>query len=47
MILFDKLNFQMLEKYIGYINDEMLDSIKLILAGDNFEQWPIDKDLTM
>ena len=45
MILFDKLNFQMLEKYIGYINDEMLDSIKLILAGDGFEQWPIDNTL--
>ena len=45
MILFDKLNFQMLEKYISYINDTMLDSIKLILAGDNFEQWPIDNTL--
>jgi hypothetical protein len=45
MILFDKLNFQMLEKYISYINDKMLDSIKLILAGDVFEQWPIDTTL--
>jgi hypothetical protein len=45
MILFDKLNFQMLEKYISYINDKMLDSIKLILAGDTFEQWPIDTTL--
>jgi hypothetical protein len=45
MILFDKLNFQMLEKCIGYINNEMLDSVKLILAGDNFEQWPIDTTL--
>jgi len=34
MILFDKLNFQMLEKYIDYINDGMLDSIKLLYAGD-------------
>jgi hypothetical protein len=45
MILFDKLNFQMLEKCIGYVNDEMLDSVKLILAGDEFQQWPIDKNL--
>lgn len=45
MILFDKLNFQILEKYIGYVNDEMLDSVKLILAGDRFEQWPIDNTL--
>ena len=45
MILFDKLNFQILEKYIGYINDEILDSVKLILAGDTFDQWPIDNTL--
>ncbi len=45
MILFDKLNFQLLEKYVGYVNDEMLDSVKLILAGDRFEQWPIDNTL--
>lgn len=45
MILFDKLNFQMLEKYISYVNDGMLDSIKLILAGDNFEKWWIDNTL--
>jgi hypothetical protein len=45
MILFDKLNFQMLEKCIGYVNDEMLDSVKLILAGDDFQQWPIDNNL--
>ena len=45
MILFDKLDFQMLEKYISYINDEMLDSVKLILAGDLFQQWPIDNTL--
>jgi hypothetical protein len=42
MILFDKIDFQMLEKYISYVNDEMIDSVKLILAGDGFEQWPID-----
>jgi hypothetical protein len=45
MILFDKLNFQLLEKCIGYVNDEMLDSVKLILAGDEFQQWPIDNTL--
>ena len=45
MILFDKLNFQILEKYIGYVNDEILDSVKLILAGDRFESWPIDNTL--
>jgi hypothetical protein len=42
MILFDKLNFQMLEKCIGYVNDEMLDSVKLILAGDTFIESTID-----
>ncbi len=45
MILFDKIDFQSLETYIGYVNDEMLDSVKLILAGDRFEEWPIDKTL--
>ena len=45
MILFDKINFQILEKYIGYVNDEILDSVKLILAGDRFESWPIDNTL--
>jgi predicted AAA+ superfamily ATPase len=34
MILFDKVDFQSLEKYIGYINDGLANSIKLILAGD-------------
>jgi hypothetical protein len=45
MILFDKINYELLEKYIEYVNDEMLDSVKLILAGDEFQQWPIDKNL--
>jgi hypothetical protein len=45
MILFDKLNFPMLEKYISHINDEMVDSVKLILAGNEFEQSLIDTTL--
>ena len=45
MILFDKLNFPILEKCIGYVNDKMLDSVKLILAGEEFQQWPIDTTL--
>jgi hypothetical protein len=45
MILFDEPNFQMLEKYVDYVTNEMVDSIKLILAGDKFEQWPIDSTL--
>jgi hypothetical protein len=45
MILFDKIDFQSLEKYIGYINNESAESIKLILAGDGFIESPIDKTL--
>ncbi len=45
MILFDKINFEILEKYIGYINNELAESIKLILAGDTFIESTIDKTL--
>jgi len=45
MILFDKVDFQYLEKYIGYIKNGLAESIKLILAGDVFDEWPIDKTL--
>ena len=45
MILFDKVDFQSLEKYIGYVKDNLAESIKLILAGDKFDEWPIDKTL--
>jgi hypothetical protein len=45
MILFDKLNFQLLEKYIGYVSNEVVDSVKLILAGSEFEQSSIDSTL--
>ena len=45
MILFDKLNFQLLEKYIGYVSNEVVDSVKLILAGSEFAQSSIDSTL--
>ena len=45
MILFDKVDFELLEKYIGYVNQNLAESIKLILAGDKFDEWPIDKTL--
>ena len=45
MILFDKVDFQSLEKYIGYVKQNLAESIKLILAGDKFDEWPIDKTL--
>jgi hypothetical protein len=45
MILFDKVDFQSLEKYIGYVKDNLVESIKLILAGDRFDEWSVDKTL--
>ena len=45
MILFDKVDFELLEKYIGYVNQNLVESIKLILAGDNFNEWSVDKTL--
>lgn len=45
MILFDKVDFESLEKYIEYVKDDLVESVKLILAGDNFNEWPIDKTL--
>ena len=45
MILFDKINFQLLEKYIEYVKNESTESIKLILAGDRFVESAIDKTL--
>jgi hypothetical protein len=45
MILFDKVDFQLLEKYIRYVEDGLVESIKLILAGDGFNEWDVDKTL--
>jgi hypothetical protein len=45
MILFDKLNFELLQKYIGYVSNEVVDSVKLILAGSEFAQSSIDSTL--
>ena len=45
MILFDKVDFQSLEKYIGYVKDNLVESIKLILAGDRFDEWSVDNTL--
>ena len=45
MILFDKVDFQSLEKYIRYVDDNLAESIKLLFAGENFETWPIDNTL--
>jgi len=45
MILFDKIDFQSLEKYIGYVKNNLAESVKLILAGDRFDEWSVDKTL--
>ena len=45
MILFDKIDYKLLEKYIEYVKDDYVESIKLILAGDKFDEWVIDKTL--
>jgi hypothetical protein len=45
MILFDKIDYELLEKYIKYINNDSVESIKLILAGDKFVESTIDKTL--
>jgi hypothetical protein len=45
MILFDKINYELLEKCITYVNSDSVESIKLILAGDTFIESPIDKTL--
>ena len=45
MILFDKINYELLEKYIEYVNDEIVDSVKLILAGNTFIESMVDKTL--
>jgi hypothetical protein len=45
MILFDKINYELLEKCITYVNNDSVESIKLILAGDTFIESPIDKTL--
>jgi hypothetical protein len=45
MILFDKINYQSLEKYVEYIKKDSAESIKLILAGDGFVESGFDKTL--
>jgi hypothetical protein len=45
MILFDKVDFQLLEKYIGYVKQNLAESVKLILAGDRFDEWSVDNTL--
>jgi hypothetical protein len=45
MILFDKINCELLEKCITYVNSDSVESIKLILAGDTFIESTIDKTL--
>ena len=45
MILFDRIDFESLEKYTKYVKDGLAESIKLILAGDRFDEWAIDKTL--
>jgi hypothetical protein len=45
MILFDKINYELLEKCITYVNSDSVESIKLILAGDTFIESTIDKTL--
>ena len=45
MILFDKPNFELIEKYYEYVKNGEANSIKLILAGDVFTLSEFDKTL--
>jgi len=45
MILFDEINFQLLEKYIEYVKNNSVKSIKLILVGDHFNESSVDETL--
>jgi len=47
MILFDKVDFKSLEKYIGYVKDNLAESIKLIFAGEGFREWQLDSTLVV
>ena len=45
MILFDKPNFELLEKYYGYVKSGIAESVKMILVGDSFIPMPLDSTL--
>jgi len=45
MILFDKPNFELLEKYYGYVKSGVAESIKMNLTGDSFVPSDIDSTL--
>ncbi len=45
MILFDKPKFNIIEKYYNYILNNQSNSIKLILAGEQFSESDFDKSL--
>jgi len=45
MILFDSPNFESIDKYIGYVNDGLVNSIKMIFAGDAAIVSPFDNTL--
>jgi hypothetical protein len=45
MILFDSPKFDLIEKYSEYVNNKMVDSVKLIYAGEGGMEWPEDKTL--
>jgi hypothetical protein len=45
MILFDKPNFELLEKYYGYVKSGVAESIKMNLTGDSFAPSDVDSTL--
>ena len=45
MILFDKVDFNSLEKYIQYVKNNLVNSVKLILAGDAASISDVDNTL--
>jgi hypothetical protein len=47
MILFDSPKFDLIEKYSEYVNNKMVDSVKLIYAGEGGMEWPEDKTLVV
>ena len=47
MILFDTPNLDLIQKYSTYVDEEKVDSVKLIYVGEDFTEWLEDSTLVM
>ena len=47
MVLFDKPDYDSLQKYYGYVRENLVESVKLIYAGNGFKESPIDNTLVI